>query len=147
MGSQKFEKFDGIEANKHNYKIRIISSKISIDRFYSNIEPASVIKDLIKISSPQDNEITIFIWPEGILPEISKDQLQEYKWLFENKFNEKHILAIGINAVIKQDQVKKYFNTFSIYDHNLEKIDTYNKIKISVIKNIASVNYFITNKR
>ena len=130
LGSQKFEKFDGIEANKHNYKIRIISSKISIDRFYSNIEPASVIKDLIKISSPQDNEITIFIWPEGILPEISKDQLQEYKWLFENKFNENHILAIGINAVIKQDQVKKYFNTFSIYDHNLEIIDSYNKINL-----------------
>ena len=130
FGLQKFEKFNDMEANKHDYKIRIISSKISIDRFYSDIEPTSVIKDLVKISSPQKNERTIFIWPEGILPEISKDQLQEYKWLFENKFNENHILAIGINDIVKQDQVIKYFNSFSIYDHKLQIINSYNKVNL-----------------
>ena len=130
FGSQKVEKFKDMDAVKHDYKIRIISSKISIDRFYSDIEPTSVIKDLVKISSPQKNERTIFIWPEGILPEISKDQLQEYKWLFENKFNENHILAIGINDIVKQDQVIKYFNSFSIYDHKLQIINSYNKVNL-----------------
>ena len=129
-GSQRLEKFDDLKAYKHDYKIRVISSKISINRFYDDIEPVSVIEDLIKISSPQENERVIFIWPEGILPEISKNQLQEYKWLFENKFNENHILAIGINDVTKQDQVKKYFNSFSIYDHNLEIINSYKKLNL-----------------
>ncbi len=130
FGFQKLEKFNDLEADKHDYIIRVISSKISIDRFYNDVEPVSVIEDLIKISSPQDNEKTIFIWPEGILPEISKDQLQEYKWLFENKFNNNHILVIGINATIKQGQVIKYFNTFTIYDHKLEIINSYNKVNL-----------------
>ncbi len=130
FGSQRLEKFNSIKANKHDYKIRVISSKISIDRFYNDIEPVSVIKDLVKISSPQNNERTIFIWPESILPEISKNQLKEYKWLFENEFNENHILAIGINDITKQDQVVKYFNSFTIYDHNLEIIDSYKKVNL-----------------
>ena len=129
-GSQKLEEFNNTEADKHDYKIRVISSKISIDRFYNDIEPVSVIEDLIKISSPQNNERIIFVWPEGILPEISKNQLQEYKWLFENEFNENHILAIGINDIIKQDKVIKYFNSFTIYDHNLEIINSYNKVNL-----------------
>ncbi len=130
FGSQRLEKFNSIKANKHDYKIRVISSKISIDRFYNDIEPVSVIKDLVKISSPQNNERTIFIWPESILPEISKNQLKEYKWLFENEFNENHILAIGINDITKKDQVIKYFNSFTIYDHNLEIIDSYKKVNL-----------------
>ncbi len=130
FGSQKLEKFNNTEAYKHDYKIRVVSSKISIDRFYNDTEPVSVIEDLIKISSPQKNERIIFIWPEGVLPEISKNQLQEYKWLFEDKFNENHILAIGINDVIKQDQIKKYFNSLSIYDHNFEIINSYKKINL-----------------
>ena len=130
FGSQKLEKFNNTVADKHNYKIRVISSKISIDRFYNDIEPVSVIEDLIKISSPENNKKTIFIWPEGILPEISKNQLQDYKWLFENEFNENHILAIGINDAIKQDKVIKYFNSFTIYDHNLDIINSYNKVNL-----------------
>ena len=130
FGSQNLEKFNNTEADKHDYKIRVISSKISIDKFYNDIEPVSVIEDLIKISSPQNNEKIIFVWPEGILPEISKNQLQEYKWLFENEFNENHILAIGINDIVKQDKVIKYFNSFTIYDHNLEIINSYNKVNL-----------------
>ncbi len=129
FGSQQLEKFNNIESNKLNYKIRVISSNVDIDRFYKDVDPISVINDLIKISSPQSNEKTIFIWPEGILPDISKDQLKKYKFLFENKFNENHILSIGINE-IKKDQITKYFNTFTIYDHNLEILSSYNKVNL-----------------
>ena len=82
FGSQRLEKFNKIEANKLNYKIRVISSNVSIDRFYKDTNPISVINDLITISSPQDNVKTIFIWPEGILPDTSKNQLNKYKFLF-----------------------------------------------------------------
>ncbi len=130
FGSQRLEKFNNIEANKLNYKIRVISSNVSIDRFYRDTDPTSVINDLIKISSPQNDEKTIFIWPEGILPNISKDQLKEYKFLFENEFNENHILSIGINEIKKEGQIIKYFNSFTIYDHNLEISNSYNKVNL-----------------
>ncbi len=130
FGSQRLEKFKNIETNKLNYKIRVVSSNVSIDRFYKDTNPTSVINDLIKISSPQNNEKTIFIWPEGILPDISKDELKEYKFLFENRFNENHILSIGINDIKKEGQIIKYFNSFTIYDHNLEILDSYNKVNL-----------------
>jgi len=130
FGSQRLEKFNIIKANKLNYKIRVISSNISIDRFYKDSDPTSVISDLIKISSPQINEKTIFIWPEGILPSISKEQLKEYKFLFENEFSKNHILLIGINDIKKEDQTIKYFNSFTIYDHNLEILNSYNKVNL-----------------
>ena len=130
FGSQRLEKFNNIEADNLNYKLRVISSNVSIDRFYKDIDPISVINDLIKISSPQINEKTFFIWPEGILPDISKDQLKEYKFLFENEFNENHILSIGINDIKKKGQIVKYFNSFTIYDHNLEILNSYNKVNL-----------------
>ena len=39
-----------------DYKIRIVSSNISIDRFYNNIDPVLAIEELIEISSPKKNE-------------------------------------------------------------------------------------------
>ena len=130
FGSQRVEKFNNTEANKLNYKMRIISSNINIDRFYKNTDPISVIDDLIKISSPQKNEKTIFIWPEGILPDISKDELKEYKFLFESKFDENHLLSLGINDIKKVGQTIKYFNSFTVYDHNLEILNSYNKVNL-----------------
>ena len=130
FGSQRLQKFNKIEANNLNYKLRVISSNVSIDRFYNDTDPVSVINDLIKVSSPRNNEKTIFIWPEGILPDISKDQLKEYKFLFDNEFNENHILSIGINDIKKENQTIKYFNSFTIYDHNLEILNSYNKVNL-----------------
>ncbi|MDC3117724.1 apolipoprotein N-acyltransferase, partial [Candidatus Pelagibacter sp.] len=130
FGSHRLEKFNNIETNRLNYKIRVIGSNVGIDRFYKDTDSISVINDLIKISSPQKNEKTIFIWPEGILPDISKDQLKEYKFLFENEFNENHILSVGINAIKKEGENLKYFNSFAIYDHNLEILNSYDKINL-----------------
>ncbi len=129
-GSKNIEKINKAEINKYEYKIRIIGSNISIDRFYNDIDPTSVIKDLIEISSPEENEKVIFVWPEGILPGISQDQLIEYDWLFKNKFNKNHLLVIGINSKLDETQTTKYFNSFSIYDHNLNLINSYNKINL-----------------
>ena len=57
-----------------------MSSNISIDRFYNNIDTVTAIEELIEISSPKKNEKIIFIWPEGIIPGISQDKLKEYQW-------------------------------------------------------------------
>ena len=130
LGSQNLEKFNNQEVKNLDYKIRILSSNISIDRFYNNVDPITAIEELIEISSPKKSEKIIFIWPEGIIPGISQDQLKEYKWLFENKFNENHLLAIGINSKEDENKTIKHFNSLSIFDHNLNIINSYKKINL-----------------
>jgi len=130
FGSQNLEKFNKELTKKLDYKIRIVSSNVNIDRFYNNIDPESVIEELIEISSPRKNEKIIFIWPEGIIPGISQDQIIEYKWLFEDKFNENHLLLIGINNKQTENQTVKYYNSLSIFDHNLNIVNSYKKINL-----------------
>ena len=129
-GSYYKEKFNSYDVINYDYKIRAIGSNISLDRFYSNIDPVSVINDLINISEPDKDEKIIFIWPEGILPGTSQEELVEFKWLFEDTFNENHLLFIGINNQKTNKQKTSYFNSLTIYDHNLEVLNFYNKINL-----------------
>jgi apolipoprotein N-acyltransferase len=124
------ENFKNAEKVVNDFKVRVIGSNIGIERFYSNVNSVLVIEELIKISDPNMSQKIIFIWPEGILPEISQKELNEYKWLFENKFNENHLLIIGINSESIENNIKKYFNSLSIYDHKLNLLNSYNKINL-----------------
>ena len=124
------EKFNKADKIINDFNVRVIGSNISIDRFYFNVNSVLVIEELIKISNPNMSQKTIFIWPEGILPEISQRELKEYKWLFENKFNENHLLIMGINSQSIENNVKRYFNSLSVYDHELNLINHYNKINL-----------------
>ena len=146
-GSMYKKKFDNTTDKYFNYKIRVIGSQIGLERFYSDVDPVVIIRDLIKISKPDLNDKTIFIWPEGIVPDITQESLIEYKWLFKENFNENHLFIIGINSQVIKNGSKNYFNTFSVYDANLNLINSYNKINLvpfgeflpieNVLKNIG----------
>ncbi len=129
-GSSYKDQFNTSDKVTYDYKIRAISSNISLDRFYNNIEPVSVINDLIKISEPNKNEKIIFVWPEGILPNISQTELIEYRWAFKENFNENHLLIIGVNNQVSSNEDIKYFNSLAIYDDNLNLLHSYNKINL-----------------
>ena len=129
-GSKSQNYFNETKINSIDYKIRVIGSDIKLDRFYSNIDPITAIEDLIELSEPDKNEKIIFVWPEGILPGISQEKLVDYKWLFENHFNENHLLVIGINSKSVEKGFDKYFNTLSVYDHNLNLLNSYEKINL-----------------
>ena len=129
-GSSYEDKFNKADKNTYDYKVRVIGSNIGLDRFYSNIDSESVIKDLIKISNPEPNEKIIFVWPEGILPDISQNELIKYNWLFNKDFNKNHLLVIGINSQSTNNGSKDYFNSFSVYDNKLNLLDSYNKINL-----------------
>ena len=129
-GSQSKKYFGGIKIDSIDYKIRVVGSNIKLDRFYSNINPITVIEDLIELSEPDKNEKIIFVWPEGILPGISQEKLVDYKWLFENHFNENHLLVLGINSKSVEKNVVKYFNSLSVYDHSLNLLNSYDKINL-----------------
>jgi len=129
-GSSYKERFNSSDNINYEYKIRAIGSNISLDRFYSNIDPVSVIDELIDISQPIKDDKTIFVWPEGILPDVSQEELIEFKWLFEDVFSQNHLLFIGINSQKTNKEKIDYFNSISIYDHNLEILNFYNKINL-----------------
>ena len=129
-GSFYKKTFNKADKNIYDYKIRVIGSNISLDRFYSNVDAVSVIEELIQISKPDANEKIIFVWPEGILPNILQNELVEYKWLFDKNFNENHLLIIGINARSIKNGSREYFNSFSIYDNELNLLESYNKINL-----------------
>ena len=129
-GSFYKERFNSSDTINYEYKVRAIGSNISLDRFYLNIDPVSVINELIDISQPNKDDKTIFVWPEGILPDISQEELIEFKWLFEDAFNTNHLLFIGINSQKINKEKIDYFNSLSIYDHNLEILNFYNKINL-----------------
>ena len=124
------KKFNVIEKNIYDYKVRVIGSNISLNRFYSNIDSVSVIEDLIKISEPSVNETIIFVWPESIIPNVSQAELKKYDWLFDKNFNENHLLVIGINSESTNNGLKSYFNSFSVYDNKLNLLNSYNKINL-----------------
>jgi apolipoprotein N-acyltransferase len=129
-GSSYKEIFNTSDKITYNHKIRVIGANISLDRFYSEIDSVSVIRDLIQISDPKKSEKTIFVWPEGILPDISQKELVEYKWLFEDSFSKHHLLAIGINSQTAENGNINYFNSLSVYDHNLSLLHSYNKVNL-----------------
>jgi apolipoprotein N-acyltransferase len=129
-GSSYKETFNSLDVTNYDYKVRVIGSNISLDRFYLNIDPVSVINELIEISEPEKDDKTIFIWPEGILPDVSQEELVEFKWLFEDTFSKNHLLFIGINSQKTNKEKINYFNSLSIYGHDLEILDFYNKINL-----------------
>ena len=129
-GSFHKGKFDTVTEENYDFNLRVVGSNISLDRFYKNIDSTLVIEDLIEISNPKIDEKTIFVWPEGILPGISQDELINYKWLFDEKFSKNHFLIIGTNKQIEKNGIKKYYNSLSIYNNELEIIDSYDKINL-----------------
>ena len=97
-GSLKIKSFQSLNLVKNDYVIRVLGSKIDIDRFYGNTNALEVIKELIIISKPDLGTKTIFLWPEGIIPNVYQSDLHEFKFLFDKKFNENHLLFLGINV-------------------------------------------------
>tara|TARA_B100001057_G_scaffold62929_1_gene56442 strand:+ start:559 stop:2103 length:1545 start_codon:yes stop_codon:yes gene_type:complete len=124
------KKFYEAENNTYDFKVRVIGSNISLEKFYSEVDPAKVIQDLIKISNPVNDEKIIFVWPEGIIPDVFQDELIVYKKLFNENFNENHILILGINSKLTNNNHNDYFNTLSIYDSEINLINSYNKINL-----------------
>tara|TARA_B100001057_G_scaffold108530_1_gene106293 strand:+ start:3528 stop:5063 length:1536 start_codon:yes stop_codon:yes gene_type:complete len=129
-GSSKIKSFHSSDIISNDYKIRSVSSKIDLNRFYGNTDTTSIIKELIEISQPELDIKTIFLWPEGIIPNINQAEIKEFEFLFEKKFSKNHLLAIGINNVKKEENKNIFYNTLSIYDHKLNLLKDYKKVKL-----------------
>ena len=125
-GSSVIKKNEEIKKIKLNYVIKIISPKIDINRFFQNQAPEEIMSDLIKLSEPDKQKKTIFIYPEGVLPNIYLQDLNNFISIFKENFSEDHKIILGINSY----ENKKIFNSLVVLDKGLNILAKYNKNKL-----------------
>ena len=130
LGFIQKKEFLESKVQQNPYAIRVIGSNISLDRFYDNTQTEDVINELISISSPEKKKKIFFVWPEGIIPDIYQDELNSYGEIINEHFDENHLIGLGISSREIKDENYKIYNSFSIFDNDLNLIDNYNKIKL-----------------
>ena len=113
-----------------NYIIRAVSPNISLDSFYSTQDELKIINRLISLSNPKDNQSTIFLWPEGIIPDSYMNDMKIYKNLFSKNFSENHIIITGIKDLDNKNNKDLYFNSLAVFDNELNLIESYNKVNL-----------------
>ena len=105
-----------------NFTIKIVSPKIELKRFFETPDPSTVIEDLAVLGNI-DNRNTVFIYPEGILPSISLNEINDYSSIFKEYFLDNHKILIGINRY-KETEI---FNSMALLDNNSKLISAYDK--------------------
>ena len=130
FGSIKSNNFNSLESIKNSYTIKAISPNISLDRFYSKQDELKIINELIEISAPTKNEPTIFLWPEGIIPDSYLRDMSIYKNLFLKNFGEHDLIIMGLNSIERKNDKNLFFNSLAIFDNKLDLIANYNKVNL-----------------
>jgi len=130
FGHFKNNNFESLEVRKNSYTIKAISPNISLDRFYSEQDELKIINELIELSAPTKIEPTIFLWPEGIIPDSYLRDMGVYKNLFLNNFGKDDVIIIGLNSVEKKNDKNLLFNSMAIFDNKLDLLANYNKVNL-----------------
>jgi apolipoprotein N-acyltransferase len=130
FGNLRNNNFNSLENVKNSYTIKAISSNISLDRFYSKQDELKIIKELIDISISEKKEPTIFLWPEGIIPDSNVRDMNMYKNLFLNNFSDEDIIIMGLNSIENKNDKNLFFNTMAIFNNKLDLIKKYNKVNL-----------------
>ena len=112
-------------------KVKVVSPNFSLKDYNAQSEIFQL-KRLIKISNPEKNKKTLFIWPEGIFYESYLQDIEQYQNLFVDRFSENHLIILGINNFTnpKNPKNKKYFNSLVILNNKLDILSVYNKINL-----------------
>ena len=130
FGKLKNDNFDSLESTKNSYRIKAISPNISLDRFYSKQDELNIINELIELSAPTKIEPTIYLWPEGIIPDSYLRDMSIYKDLFLNSFGENDIIIVGLNSREIKNYEYIYFNSMAAFNNKLDLMANYNKINL-----------------
>ena len=130
FGNVKLNSQNLTSDKKNNFIIKVISSKINIDRFYNIKNEKKIIEELITLSSPNLSTSTIFIWPEGILASTNLEEVKRYKDLFAKNFSDKHLIVLGINDEDLNNSNSKIYNSLVVVDKNLKVRNLYYKNKL-----------------
>ena len=130
FGKIKDDSFNSLENIKNSFTIKAISPNISLDRFYSKQEELKIINELIDLSAPTKTKPTIYLWPEGIIPDSNLKNMTAYKSLFQDSFGEYDLIVMGLNSREIRDHEYMYFNSMAFFNNNLDIIANYNKVNL-----------------
>ena len=122
-----------IKSDKNNINIVTISTKVSLERFYSsNVDEYSIIQNLVNLSDPKRyfGKKTIFIWPEGVLPSTNMNNINSYKEIFSKNFDKDHFILLGLNREANLNGKTEYYNSIAVIDNQSNVIDYYDKRKL-----------------
>tara|TARA_Y100000816_G_C26105618_1_gene587417 strand:- start:227 stop:1786 length:1560 start_codon:yes stop_codon:yes gene_type:complete len=108
--------------------VKIISPNFDLKYYLSDSEIEERINKLIKFSEIDKNKKTLFIWPEGALSGKYFFEIKKYKKIINENFTKNHLIIFGINTYDKKED--KFYNSFVVVDHNLNKLFQYDKIKL-----------------
>ena len=125
-GSLSIKEYESAESEDLGFTIKIISPKISINRYFQNESPRKFISELIGISEPNPSNETIFIFPEGILSSIYFEDLKTFETLFSSNYSKKHKIILGMN--INENQ--KIYNSLLVLNNELNILGIYYKNKL-----------------
>ena len=113
-----------------DFRIKVISPKISIERFFQSNNEEIIIKEMVELSNPDISNNTIFIFPEGVLAGVNLKKLKDFKEIFSEKYSDKHTIIMGINTERVINNSTKIYNSMVVLDNKLNLISEYNKIKL-----------------
>jgi len=130
FGYTKNNNFNSLESLKNSYTIKAISPNISLDRFYSKQDELKIINELIELSASTKIKPTIFLWPEGIIPDSYLRDMNIYKNLFLKNFGENDLIIMGINSLEIKNDKNLFFNSMAIFNNKLDVIANYNKVNL-----------------
>ena len=130
FGNIKNNNFNSLESIKNSYRIKAVSTNISIDRFYSKKDELKIINELIEVSAPTKIEPTIFLWPEGIISDSYLRDMNIYKNLFINSFGKNDLIIMGLNSIETENEKNLYFNSMAVFNNKLDLIKNYNKVNL-----------------
>ena len=130
FGNIKSNNFNSLESIKNSYRIKAVSTNISLDRFYSKKDELKIINELIELSDPSKIYPTIYLWPEGIIPDSYLKDMNIYKDLFSNNFGENDLIIMGLNSIETKNNDIFFFNSMAIFNNKLDLIAKYNKINL-----------------
>ena len=125
-GNLNLKQHELSEKKDLEFSIKIVSPKVNINRFFQNENPRELITELINTSMPNRSKKTIFILPEGIIPNIYFEDLKNFKTLFSNNFSKKHIIILGMNIYDKN----KVYNSLVALNNELDVLQIYYKNKL-----------------
>ena len=130
FGNLKNDQFNSLNNVKNPFVIRAISPNISLDRFYSKQDELKIINELITLSDPPKKIPTIFLWPEGIIPESYLRDMNIYKDLFLNSFGANDLIIMGLNSIERINDENLFFNSMAVFDNKMDLIKSYNKVNL-----------------
>ena len=125
-GNLNLKKHEVSEKKDLEFSIKIVSPKVNINRFFQNENPRELITELINTSMPNRSKKTIFVLPEGIIPNIYFEDFKNFKTLFSNNFSKKHIIILGMNIYDKN----KVYNSLVALNNELDVLQIYYKNKL-----------------